>query len=411
MAVIRPFRALRPTPDKAEIVASPPYDVVNTEQARAIAKDNAHSFLHVVRSEIDLPEGTDPYSDAVYTKAIENLNRLIQEGVLITDDEPALYVYSQRMGGHFQTGIVACCCVDDYDSDVIKKHEKTRREKEDDRTHHILATSAQTGPVFLMYRDVEEIDVLIEDARRTAPLYSFAADDDVEHTVHRITDESCIKSLIEQFAKIEHLYVADGHHRSAAASRARAEKRKANPHHTGQEEYNYFMAVLFPASTLKILPYNRVVKDVRGLPREELFHKIREHFILTETTQPKPGMKGHFGMYYTGKWYRLTIKPWTHHLEDIVMNLDTNVLQEFLLGPILGISAPRMDKRIQFVGGSYGADELKRRVDNGEAEIAFLLHPVTVDNLMKIADIGKTMPPKSTWFEPKLKSGLLIHQI
>jgi uncharacterized protein (DUF1015 family) len=409
MPIIRPFCAFRPKGEIVDKIASPPYDVVTTGQARNIARDNPYSFLHVVRSEIDLPEGIDPYSPEVYQKASENLRTMIQKGQLVKDSEPSLFAYTQQLGGHIQTGIVACCSVDEYDTDIIRKHEKTRQDKEEDRTRHILATSAHTGPVFMMYRDVETINVLMEGSCSAKPLYQFTAPDEVVHTVHKISGSECIKTLIAQFSSLKHLYIADGHHRSAASSRARAEKRKANPKHTGDEEYNYFLAVLFPASSLKILPYNRVVKDIRGLSREDLLGKIGKHFRITVVEQPKADIKGQFCMYFDRKWHLLTDKPWEHKTDDPLMNLDTNILQEYLLGPILGIEDPRTDKRINFVGGIHGPQELKRQVDEGQGEIAFLFHPVQTEDIMKISDLGKIMPPKSTWFEPKLRSGLLVH--
>jgi uncharacterized protein (DUF1015 family) len=411
MTFIKPFYALRPDPAKAGLVSSPPYDVVDTEEARHMAKDNPFSFLHVIRSEIDLPQGTDPYTDVVYQKASENLDFFIREGILIKDKEPSLFVYTQQMGGHFQTGIVACCKVEQYDADLIKKHEKTRTEKEMDRTRHILATNAHTEPVFLMYQDVEVINAMVEDSCRAEPLYSFTAPDGINHIVHRILGSSCMETLIRQFESIDHLFISDGHHRSAASSRACEEKRKTNLHHTGQEEYNYFLAVLFPASSLKILPYNRIVKDVRGLSWKDLCTQISKHFKISETTNPVPGMKGQFGMYFDNKWYMLTEKPWEHKIDDPVMKLDANLLQEYILHPILGIGDPRTDKRITFVGGIHGHQELKRKVDGRDGEIAFLLHPVLVEDIMKVSDAGKTMPPKSTWFEPKLRSGIFIHSL
>jgi uncharacterized protein (DUF1015 family) len=412
MAIVKPFKALRPVPEKADSIASPPYDVVDTEEALEMAKDNPNSFLHVVRSEIDLPPGTDPYSPIVYQKAAKNLNRLINDGALFRDETPAFYIYSQRMGGHFQTGIVACCAVDDFDSNVIRKHELTRKEKEDDRLRHILTTSAQTGPVFLMYKDVTNLDILMEESCNREPiLYSFTAPDGVEHMARRISDPKCIKNITKEFASVPNLYIADGHHRSAASSRACAERRKNNPSHTGREEYNYFMAVLFPAGTLKILPYNRIVKDLSGLTKNDFIARIKQQFKVSETANPVPAMKGQFGMYLDGKWYLLFEKPWGHKSDDPVAKLDCQILQDYLLSPILGIQDPRKDNRIGFVGGVHGHQKLKNMVDNGEAMVAFLLHPVTAEDIMSISDSGKTMPPKSTWFEPKLKSGLFIHQI
>jgi len=411
MAMIRPFCAIRPDPEKIERIASPPYDVVDTNQAREMAKDNPCSFLHVVRPEIDLPEGTDLHSDAVYQKAGENLRLFINKQYLVKDSEPSLFAYTQQIGDHTQTGIVACCSVDEYDSDVIKKHEKTREDKETDRTRHIMASSAQTGPVFLMHKEKQALNNLVSSLCKEKPLYSFTARDQVTHTVRRISEPSRIQELVEQFEGLENLYIADGHHRSAAASRARKEKKNSNPNHTGQEEYNFFLAVVFPASSLNILPYNRVVKDVRGLSRGDLMARIGEHFHISPVETPKPAMKGNFCIYFDKKWYQIVYKSPDYNIQDPVMNLDANLLQEYLLGPVLGIGDPRTDERISFVGGIHGAGELKRRVDSGKAEIAFLLYPVLVEDIMKVSDAGKTMPPKSTWFEPKLRSGLFVHMI
>ncbi|MBN1899834.1 DUF1015 domain-containing protein [Candidatus Sumerlaeota bacterium] len=409
MAIIRPFYAFRPKADLVEKIASPPYDVVTTDQARELARDNPYSFLHVVRPEIDLPPDTDPYSSAVYQKAAENLQGMIKNGYLIKDTKPSLFAYSQQRGAHVQTGIVACCSADEYDADVIKKHEKTRADKEEDRTRHIVATSAHTGPVFLMYRDVKMINDLVGKTCKENPLYHFTAPDGVIHTVHQISDSGSLKILIEQFAALENLYIADGHHRSAASSRARAEKRSANPNHKGDEEYNYFLAVLFPASSLKIMPYNRVVKDVRGLSVEELFRQIEKHFQIQEVKTPQADSKGRFCMYFKGKWRLLIDKPGEHPTDDPVMKLDANILQRYLLDPVLGIKDPRTDKRISFVGGIHGTKELERQVDEGKGEVAFLLHPAHTEDIMEVSDAGKVMPPKSTWFEPKLRSGLMVH--
>jgi len=412
MSVVKPFKALRPVPEKAGSIASPPYDVVDTEEAREMANDNPNSFLHVVRSEIDLPPGTDPYSPIVYQKAAKNLNRLNNDGVLFRDETPAYYIYSQRMGGHFQTGIVASCAVYDYDSGIIRKHELTRKEKEDDRLRHILTTSAQTGPVFLMYKDVTTLDKLVKESGDREPiLYSFTAPDGVEHMAKRISDPKSIENITKEFASVPNLYIADGHHRCAASSRACAERRKNNPSHTGREEYNYFMAVLFPASTLKILPYNRIVKNLAGLNKNDFIARVKQQFKVSETANPVPAMKGQFGMYLEGKWYLLFEKTWGHKTDDQVAKLDCQILQDYLLGPILGIKDPSRDSRIGFVGGIHGHQKLKNIVDNKKATVAFLLHPVTVEDIMNVSDSGKTMPPKSTWFEPKLKSGLFIHQI
>ncbi|MFN2453195.1 MAG: DUF1015 domain-containing protein [Pyrinomonadaceae bacterium] len=408
MAVISPFRALRPVAEKAAQVASPPYDVVNTEEARTLAANNPYSFLHVSRPEIDLPAGTNIYSDEVYAKASENFQRLIKACPLETEEMPALYLYRQVMGEHTQTGVVACCSVDEYDTNLILKHEKTRPDKEDDRTRHILTTRAQSGPVFSTYRGREEIDNLVNEATKTEPLYDFNADDGIRHTVWIAPDAA---SLARAFRDVEFLYIADGHHRAASASRARAELKAKNPNHTGDEEYNRFLSVLFPSDQLRILPYNRIVRDLNNLSPEEFLGKVKEKFTLTEGAQPVPESRGQWSMYMNGRWYNLTLKDDARTTNDPVASLDVSILQDNLLDPILGIKDVRTDKRIDFVGGIRGADELTRLVDGKQAAVAFSLYPTTLDDLLRVSDAGSVMPPKSTWFEPKLRDGLLIHSI
>jgi len=411
LAVISPFRALRPEPSRAAQVASPPYDVVNTDEARQLAKDNPYSFLHVSRPEIDLPAGTDIYSDQVYAKAAENFRRLIEICPLKTDDAPTLYLYRQVMNENAQTGIVACCSIDEYDDNLILKHEKTRPDKEDDRTRHIIETRAQTGPVFLTYRGREEINSLVDEATTREPhepLYDFTADDNIRHTIWIASDAA---NLARAFREVERLYIADGHHRAASASRARAELKSKNHHHTGDEEYNRFLAVLFPSDQLRILPYNRIVRDLGGFSPEEFLAKVKEKFSVTEDAPPVPERRGQWSMYLNKRWHKLTLKDNAAKTADPVASLDVSILQDNLLDPILGIKDVRTDKRIDFVGGVRGANELARLVDEGKAAVAFSLFPTTLDDLLRVSDAGSVMPPKSTWFEPKLRDGLLIHCI
>ena len=412
MVTVRPFKALRPKKEVAEKVAAPPYDVLNRDEAYELAKDNPYSFLHVNKPEIDLPPDTNPYDEAVYKKGAENLQRLIQEGVLQQDDTPRFYVYKQVMGQHQQVGLVACASVEEYEKDIIKKHELTRQEKEDDRVNHMLHLNAQVGPVFLTYRAKAEINRLIEQAMQKEPEYDFTSEDGVRHTVWVVDDEELIRKIQDAFKAVDVLYVADGHHRSAAAMRVKQMKQQQNPHHTGDEEYNYFLTVIFPHDQMQILDYNRVVKDLNGLTEEVFLQKIKEKFDvepMPEGKQFKPDRPHTFGMYLNGRWYKLTAKPGTFNPDDPVSRLDVSILQENVLTPILGITDPRKDKRIDFVGGIRGLAELEKRVDSGEWAVAFALFPTSIEDLMAIADAGKIMPPKSTWFEPKLKSGLFVH--
>lgn len=408
MAVIRPFRALRPSPERAKSVASVPYDVVNTEEARALASGNQLSFLHVSRPEIDLADGTDIYSDAVYRKAVENFDKLIAECPLETEAEPSLYLYKLVMGQHEQVGVVACCSIDEYDDNTIRKHERTRRDKEDDRTRHMLMLRAQTGPVFLTYRHVKEIDDQISAALESAPLFDLTAEDGIKHTIWRLSNTD---SLVNGFARVPLLYIADGHHRAASASRARAELKQQSFAHTGTEDYNYFLTVLFPDSQLQILAYNRIVKDLNGLSKEEFLKQVREQFTIAESSPAAPAKRGQWSMYLDGKWYGLELAPHATLPTGNVARLDVSVLQDRLLDPILGIKDIRTDKRIDFVGGLRGTTELERLVNEGKAAVAFSLYPTTVDDLLLVSDASEIMPPKSTWFEPKLRDGLLIHKI
>ncbi len=415
MAVIKPFNALRPEKEKAHLVASVPYDVVSVEEAKQIADGNPLSFIRVTRAEVELGADVDHYSPEVYKKAAENLEQLKKEAPLLVDEKPHFYLYRLVMDGRAQTGIAAVFSVDDYDNNVIMKHEKTRKVKEDDRTNHIVTTGAQTGPVFLTYKGIEAVNKAVEDTvKNEAPLYDFTSDDGIQHTVWTLRDK--YNDLIEsEIGKVKNLYIADGHHRAASASRARAEKKSSDPSHNGSEEYNFFIAVLFPAEQLKILPYNRVVTELNGKSKEEFLNEVSEKFEISESHDKMPSAKKQFGMYLDGKWYMLKARDSvaaSGSLSDsVAATLDTSILQDFLLHPVLGVEDVRTDKRIDFVGGIRGPEELEKLVDSGKAVVAFSMFPVSVNDLIKISDAGEIMPPKSTWFEPKLRDGLLVHLI
>ena len=408
MATIRPFRALRPPPERAKQVSSVPYDVVNTEEAQRLARGNPLSFLHVSRPEIDLPQGTDIYSEPVYRKALDNFQSLIKNCPLETEDVASIYLYRLIMNGHEQTGVVACSSIDEYDGDVIRKHERTRRDKEDDRTRHMLILKAQTGPVFLTYRARDEINQMVGEATNPRPVLDFEADDGVQHTIWRAPDPV---RFVHAFRDVPNLYIADGHHRAASASRARAELKEQSFSNTGDEEYNFFLTVIFPHDQLQILPYNRVVKDLNGLSKEEFFGRVNQVFDVTNQANPAPTHRGYWSMYLDGQWYGLASKNNAARPDGAVTSLDVAILQDQLLDPILGIKDVRTDKRIDFVGGLRGTTELERLVNEGKAGIAFSLFPTTVEDLLRVSDAGEVMPPKSTWFEPKLRDGLLIHNI
>jgi uncharacterized protein (DUF1015 family) len=409
MADIRPFRALRPRPELAEKVAAPPYDVISSEEARAMAAGNEFSFLHVNKPEIDLPREIDHYDDRVYAQGVTNLRRFIAEGILFRETAPRLYVYRQRMGDHVQDGVVAACSCEEYAKGLIKRHEHTRKDKEDDRTRLVHEQNANAEPVFFTYRQVDAIDSLIATVTATIPLYNFTSDDGIGHTVWVIPAE-LERFLIGLFASVPALYVADGHHRTASAARVGLERKAANPHHRGDEPYNYFMAVIFPHNQLKIMDYNRVVKDLAGFSANKLLMMISEKFIITPDAPPRPEKPDQFGMFLEGRWYRLEAIPGSYPADDPVRSLDVSILQENLLAPLLNIRDPRTDKRIDFVGGIRGLGELERRVKEGAA-VAFALHPTSLNQLMAVADSGEVMPPKSTWFEPKLRSGLLVRTL
>ncbi len=400
---IHPFQGLVPTPPSAPEVACVPYDVVNAAEAAALAAGKPHSLLHVDRAEIDLPAGTDPYSEAVYARARDNFQGLQRAGVLVRETEPCLYVYEQRMGSHRQRGLVAGCHVDDYDAGLIKKHEKTRKDKEDDRTRLIDTLSADTGPVFLTYRDAPAVTALVEATTKEKPLHDFTAPDGVRHTVWRIAGGA---EWVKAFGGVPATYIADGHHRAASAARVARLRRERNPAHTGAEDYNWFLCVMFPASELKILPYNRIVTNLNGHSPADLLAKVQAVFGLEENALASPPAVGRVSMYLGGKWYGL--KCPVDPKADPVGRLDVSVLQDKLLAPLLGVDDPRTSKKIDFVGGIRGTGELVQRVDT-EGGVAFSLYPVTLTQLMDIADAGQIMPPKSTWFEPKLRSGLFVH--
>ncbi len=411
MALIKPFRAWRPRPDKAEFVASPPYDVLSSDEAREVAGSNPLSFLHVVKPEIDLDPGVDLYSDAVYAKGAENLQRLKDQGVLIREERPALYLYRQRMGDHVQTGLVTGASIDEYEADLIKKHEHTRRKKEDDRTRHVEALNSNTGPVFLTYRARPEIDTLVKRLTTGDPTYDFTAPDGIQHVLWVVDEPADVEALVAAFAKVGELYVADGHHRSAAATRVRALRKARNPNHTGDEAYNFFLGVIFPHDQMLIMDYNRVVKNPVGMDRDTFLARVKEVFEIAPCPAQKPTSARSFGMYLGGNWFRLQAKSGSYPADDPVESLDVAILQNNLLAPVLGIGDPRSDENIDFVGGIRGLQELEKRVDSGEWMVAFALHPTAIEQLFAVADAGNVMPPKSTWFEPKLRSGLIVRPL
>jgi len=405
---LKPFRALRPPPELVACVASVPYDVVSRAEAVALAAGNPYSFLHVVRSDIDLPADTDPHDPRIYAEARAALDRFVAEGTLVRDREPALFVYRQVMDARAQTGVVGCVHVDDYEHDVIRKHEKTRKDKEDDRTRHLLTLHAHAEPVFLTYRPSPDLNALARTAAAGAPLYDFAAPDGVRHTAWVVPDAT---PWVQAFGAIPLAYVADGHHRSASAWRAGREQRAANPRHSGNEEYNWFLAVLFPSDQLRILPYNRLVRDLNGLTATEFRARLASVGRVEATGDPVPAAAGSFGLFFDGQWQRLALDRAPVDRADPIRSLDVSLLQDRVLAPILGITDQRTDQRIDFVGGIRGTEELERRVRSGEMALAISLHPTTLDQLLAVADAGAIMPPKSTWFEPKLRSGLFVHEL
>jgi uncharacterized protein (DUF1015 family) len=410
MPLIRPFRGLRPQTSYTEAVIAPPYDVLNTEEARARATGRPWSFLHISRPEIDLPANIDPYAAQVYAKGVENLKHMLREGVLKQDEQEVYYVYQLAMGMHVQTGLVAVASVADYDTNRIRKHEFTRPDKEDDRVRQIDALNAQTGPVLLAYKNDKNIDRVLTGIAATPPLVNVNADDGVIHRLWMIDQAKDIEFITRTFDAMPALYIADGHHRSAAASRVAAQRQSMNVRHRGDEAYNYFLAVMFPDTQMRILDYNRVITDLNGLSSEEFLQKIASAFTALPSPKPvKPERPGQFGMFLKDRWYRLNIHAHKLLVDDPVARLDVSLLADHLIAPILGISDPRRDKRIDFVGGIRGLDELEKRVRSGEMAVAFSLYPTPLHDLMKVADANEVMPPKSTWFEPKLADGLVSH--
>jgi uncharacterized protein (DUF1015 family) len=410
MPLIKPFAGLRPAPGRAAEVAAPPYDVMNAAEARAMVAGRPWSFLHISRAEVDLPENTDPYAPSVYDKAKESMGRMIAEGVLVRDPAPRYYVYRLTMGAHVQTGLVAAASVAAYDAQRIKRHEFTRPVKEDDRVRQIDVLDAQTGPAFLVYRADRTIDGILAEASAGTPDADFVAGDGVRHQLWTIGDPGMIRALTAAFDALDALYIADGHHRSAAASRVASARREANPAHTGEEAYNYFLSVVFPHDQMQILDYNRLVRDLNGHSAEGLLERLKTAFEVEPSPEPvRPARPGQFGLYLRGHWYRLTLDPALIPQGDPVARLDVSLLQAHLIEPLLGIVDPRRDERIDFVGGIRGLQALSDRVDSGEMALALSLHPTGMEDLMAVADSGQVMPPKSTWFEPKLADGMVSH--
>jgi uncharacterized protein (DUF1015 family) len=411
MATVKAFKAIRPTPEKAADVAALPYDVYNREEAREAVAGKPDSFLRVDRPETTMDPEIDLYDPAVYRQARKNLERLISDHILIQDEQPQFYLYALKMGEHEQTGLVACTSVDEYLDGTIKKHELTRSEKEQDRIHHVDSCDANTGPIFLTYRHQEEIDRRVQKIRNEAPLYDFVSDDGIRHRVWHVRNQEDISGFIQDFAKVPALYIADGHHRAASAVKVAQMRRKEHPGYSGDEPFNYFLSVVFPDNQLDILDYNRVVKDLNGLTPQDFMAALQEKCEIEAVDQAyRPNSKGQFGMYFEDQWYKLKIHDELVEKGDPVKGLDVSALQEQILSPILGIGDPRVDQRIDFVGGIRGLKELERRVHT-DMQVAFSMYPTSVGELMAIADAGLLMPPKSTWFEPKLRSGLFIHKL
>ena len=414
MAVFKAFKAIRPTKEMAEKVAALPYDVMNSDEAREAVKGNPYSFLHIDKAEIDLPEGTDLYSEKVYLKARENLDRLVSESICFEEEKPCFYIYRQIMNGRSQTGLVGCASIDDYNNNIIKKHELTRADKEQDRINHVDYCDANTGPIFLAYRENKAVsEILCDWQKSNSPVYDFVTEDGIRNTVWVVDCDETTEKLTSLFAGIDYLYIADGHHRCASAVKVGAKRRKENPDYDGTEEFNFFLSVAFPSDELEIMDYNRVMKDLNGFSKEEFIEKVKESFDIEKYEgdgQYKPTERHAFGMYLDKEWYMLTAKKGTFDENDVVESLDVSILQKNLITPVFGIEDPRTDKRIDFVGGIRGLAELERRAES-DMVIAFSMYPTSLDELMSIADAGKIMPPKSTWFEPKLLSGLFIHKL
>lgn len=410
MVTVRPFNGLRPARELAEKIASPPYDVLDSDEARTIVAENPLSFLRVVKPEVDLDPSVDLYDDRVYEQGAFNLRHLMEHGEMIQEKKPMFYLYRQIMGDHSQVGLVATVSARDYENNLIKKHEFTRKAKEEDRIRHIETQNAQCGPVFLTYHDVPDFDrIQARICAEDEPEYDFTSPDGIRHTLWLVSDEEDIRRIVEIFGEVGSLYVADGHHRSAAGTLVARRRAEVNGNHTGKEEYNFFLAVLFPKSQMKIMAYNRVVADLNGLSSREFLDRTGESFVVSESASPSPGERLRYSMYLDGKWYGLEPRRGTFPEDDPVKSLDASILQENLLGPVLGIDDPRTSERIDFVGGIRGTAELERLVACGRYRVAFSLYPTSIDQLIEVAESGNVMPPKSTWFEPKLRSGMLVH--
>ena len=413
MAVIKPFKAIRPREDLVDKVAALPYDVMNSEEAKTIAKDNPYSFLHIDKSEIDLDKNIYEYDERVYYKARENLDKFKSENILVKDEKECLYIYKQVMDNRAQVGIIACLSVDDSLDGIIKKHEYTKPDKEKDRTNHIKYCNANTGTILLTYKSKESInEIIYKYIKENKSIYDFTTDDNIKHIVWKIDDSEKINALVNEFKKIPYLYIADGHHRSASAENIAKEMREKNPNYTGDEEFNYYLAMIAPDNELMILDYNRVVKDLYGMKEDEFINKIRETFEIYEVEYEnyKPNEKGKIGMYLNNKWYEINIDESKINNNNIVKTLDISILQDYILSPLLGIKDPKTDKRIDFVGGIRGLKELEKRV-NEDMKVAFAMYPTSIEELISVADSNQIMPAKSTWFEPKVRCGLFLHEL
>ena len=412
MAIIKPFKAVRPANEYVKMVAELPYDVMNREEAKKIAKGNKYSYLHIDRAEIDLDDKINEHDEQVYVKAKENLDKFKKENIFVKDKEDAIYIYREIVNDRAQIGIVACVAVDDNLNGVVKKHEYTKPDKELDRTNHIKYCNANTGIVLLTYKDNEEIDKIMDYyVYFMNPIYDFKTDDGVTHTVWKVEKERDINNLINEFKKVGNLYIADGHHRCAAAENIALEERRKNPNYTGEEEFNYYIAMISPDTNLKVMDYNRVVKDLNNLTEEEFLNKIKEKFILREVKENyKPDKKGHMGMFLNDKWYEIEFGKEYLDKKDVVETLDISILQQYILDEILGIKNPRTDKRIDFIGGIRGAKEIERRVKE-DMKVGFLMYPTHINELISVADANEIMPAKSTWFEPKVRCGLFLHEL
>ncbi len=409
MVAVKPFRAVRPQQEYVKDVASYPYDVIDSREARRLTRENAKSFLRIVKAEVDSPDDTAD-CDEIYEKARENLYAFLSEGTLFQDEKACLYIYRQGMGDHVQYGVVGCVDVADYESGVIKRHELTRSDKEADRTKHVDRVNAQTGPIYLTYRASKNIDSIVREIVAGEPEYDFTADDGITHSVWVVDNDNTIEKIKQEFGQLDSLYIADGHHRAAAAATVARTRREEGTGDNGAKEYNHILAVIFPHDQLMVMDYNRVVRDLGGLGEEDFIKKVRERFVVSGNfSRRSPQRQGEFGMYLKGEWYRLQAGEKMLKEDDPVASLDVSLLQNDLLRPVLGIDDPRTDARLLFVGGIRGMDELEKLVDSGEHAVAFSLYPTTMDQLMKVADRGEVMPPKSTWFEPKLRSGIFVH--